>query len=265
MAANEFYIYVLFRETGVPFYVGKGMGDRWRESGYQGNRNRHKERIIRKMQATGCGIPSIILHENLTEDVAFAYEKALIAAIGRWDKGLGPLANQTDGGDGASGWIATAEHRAAMSASRIGRKMPPMSAQQRAQIAAFQSNRSPEHVAKLVAAQQNRSPEWRAKLSASKKGKPLPPEVIAKSAAARRGVKRSAETRAKQSAALKGKNRRPCPPQTRAAVSAIWKGKKRGPMSAEQRAKISAARIALFRRTKQAIFNDLRQQRIPGI
>jgi hypothetical protein len=245
MADSAFYIYVLFRENGFPFYVGKGKGSRWTQHEWKSNReNSRKRAAIEQILAAGIDVPKIKLHENLTEETARAYEKALIAAIGRDDKGVGPLVNMTDGGEGISGYKHTPEYSARMSALRKGRKQPTFSKKHRAKISESARNRSPEHAAKLLEAARNRSPEWReknlsaarnrlpewrAKLSAIKKGKKLSPESYAKGAAKRRGLKRSAETRAKQSAAMKGKNRGPLSAEHRAKISAQTKGKPKSP------------------------------------
>jgi LEM-3-like GIY-YIG domain/NUMOD3 motif len=220
MADPRFYIYVLFRETGVPFYVGKGQRDRWlnHEKQAKDHYNPHMRAIIRNMHAAGLDIPKIKLHEHLTEDVALAYEKALILAIGRRDKKTGPLVNLTDGGDGVSGKIFTQEERARMSANRLGKKL----------------RRTPEWRANITAAARNRSPEWRVKLSIIRKGKKNSPESYARGAAKRRGLKRSAETKAKMSVS----NTRPWTPKRRAEFSATQKDRV---VSAETRAKMSAS------------------------
>ena len=187
MANSKFYIYVLFRETGVPFYVGKGNGRRWLEHarGWD-RRNTHKNATVRKMLAAGHDIPMIKLHEGLTEDVAFAYEKALIAAIGRHDRGLGPLTNLTDGGDGVSGALnisRSAETRAKLAAVQRGRRH---SAEARAKMSAAKLGNktslgrkaSVETRTKIAAAKMGNkfrlghkhTPETRAKISATKRG-----------------------------------------------------------------------------------------------
>lgn len=98
-----FYVYVIFRLNGVPCYVGKGMGGRWKDH-VTNARNPHLRNIY--LQA-GVHLPIIKVRENLSEAAAFATEMALIAAIGRKKDG-GPLVNLTDGGDGPTGFVPTA-------------------------------------------------------------------------------------------------------------------------------------------------------------
>lgn len=113
---TDFYVYVLFRETGVPFYVGKGRGDRWtghEKEAVAGAQN-YRHRVIRKMQVSGLEIPKVKVHEGLTEQIAHAYEIALIAAIGRGKNG--PL---------AKGRQLTSEHRIKLSLSKQGMRRKP--------------------------------------------------------------------------------------------------------------------------------------------
>lgn len=193
-ATASYYIYVLFRENGAPFYIGKGRGSRWIDhvylarTGYPG----YRYNLIREMLSRNTEIIKAKLHEELTEEVAFAYERALIAAIGRYPNG--PLLNFTDGGEGPSGRTPSAK-----------------------MLAVFRASPSPETRAKLAEAARNRrqkptkikrgwgkSPETRAKMSEAALRRP--PEHNAKIAAALRGKPKSSEHRAKLSAAkLKGR------------------------------------------------------------
>lgn len=191
-----FYVYALFRENGVPFYIGKGKGPRWgsHERDARNGLWGHKSAIIRGMQMRGIEIIKVKLHEGLTQAVAYKYEVDLIKAIGRGTKG--PLINLTDGGDGALGMRGikrSPETRAKMAAAARGRKM------------------SPESVAKMVAANRGRklSAAHRAKQSAAMRGRKKSPEAIAKSAEARRGGTRTAEARARMSIAARNRKRSP--------------------------------------------------------
>jgi group I intron endonuclease len=82
-----------------PFYIGKGNGDRIitslldRESPFKVNK-------IKKIKRNGGKIIKIKLLENLENDEALEFETQIIKKIGRRDLKLGPLVNQTDGGDG---------------------------------------------------------------------------------------------------------------------------------------------------------------------
>ncbi len=116
---KTFYIYILFRPWNFqPCYVGKGSGDRWMTHNWSREKhpNPHLANIYKKAKGP---LPCVILHEGLIEELAFEYERALVAAIGRVANG-GPLANQTDGGEGLSGMIFSEEHKRGISQSKKG-------------------------------------------------------------------------------------------------------------------------------------------------
>lgn len=121
---SDFYIYVLFRENGQPFYIGKGHGyrmnthlaPRW-QKGAKG-KNPHKNNIINNMLARGLDIPRVKLRSGLTEQEANQIEIALIQAIGKEPDG--PLVNITNGGEGNTGTKRSAKHMIAF--NRKGQK-----------------------------------------------------------------------------------------------------------------------------------------------
>jgi hypothetical protein len=252
----DFYVYVLFRADGRPFYVGKGRRDRWlcHERDIRKmipSHNHRKDAIIRQMLSAGLAeVPKIKIHEGLTERCASAYEIALIAAIGRAPDGL--LVNLTAGGEGISGYssnrgrVASPETRAKISAANRGRVHSPetrakmsakiMTAEQRAKISAAHRGRrpSPQTIAASIAARRNKpmSEKQRKNLEAPKFGSQ---EHRAKLRAKQLGVSPSVATRAKLRRANLGKT---MDAEVRAKLRAFNLGKM---LTSEHRAKIAAS------------------------
>jgi len=114
---GEYYVYVYLdpRKLGIyaygeyefdhePIYVGKGKRKR---AYYFEKRN-----PVLKNKLAKFGKPIVkILVEKVAEAKALKLEKTLIALIGRFDLGEGPLCNLTDGGEGASGCIRSEEFK----------------------------------------------------------------------------------------------------------------------------------------------------------
>ena len=201
---RTFYVYCLFRPwNGEPCYIGKGSGRRaFRHAGHAGDHpNWHLAKILSR---AGGDLPVVILHEGLTEAVAFEYERALISAIGRDIYG-GPLANMTDGGEGAAN--PSTETREKIGAANRGRKQSPEHIA-RLVVSRIGRRLSPEAIEKVRAFQvsHTKSPEHCAAVSAAKKGRKLGPMSEARRAAhgaALRSRMRTPEEVARRSAALK--------------------------------------------------------------
>ena len=237
--ARRFYVYAFFRkDDGTPYYIGKGEGQRINRSA--GRRFKLPPKDQRK-----------ILVGGLTEPESFEYEIALISLLGRKDLGTGCLRNLTDGGDGMSGHVFSAEHRAKIGAASKGRTPSP---EIRAKISAAQQGRifSPEHRAKISAANSNPKAETRAKMSAANKGRKHSPEARAKISAAARNP--SPERRAKIGAASKG---RVFSPEQRAKISAANKGRVFSPEHRANLRTASAARWAAKRALRETTSGQL--------
>lgn len=102
MTIAAYYVYEHRRnDTGEVFYVGKGKGTR---SINKHNRSIYWSRVCNKAGGFSVTYPV----KEVDEELAFLAEVELIDAYRR--RGV-RIANITDGGEGASGWIPSAETR----------------------------------------------------------------------------------------------------------------------------------------------------------
>ncbi len=158
---NIYYVYAYLRKDGTPYYIGKGKGRRLFSS----------TRRIPKPSKDKI----IIMENNLTEVGALALERFYIRWYGRKDLNTGILRNRTEGGDGASGLIVSAETRTKISKSLAGRKF---SAEHREKIGlSNKGNKQHSNFMKLLNISRKGKPisdEHRRRISEARKGKKFP-------------------------------------------------------------------------------------------
>lgn len=184
---NIYYTYIWHRPNGEPFYVGKGKDGRaWIEG-----RNTHFNNVIAKLKRNNLEPTVEIVKENISNEEAKELEIFLIAYYGRADLGLGPLTNQTNGGEGTSGRVCSAETRVRLSVNK-GKKR---SVETRAKISKAMKGKNHPMYGK------RKSAEHRAKLAKANKGEN----------SYLYGKKRSAESRHKQSETWRNKPDLVCP------------------------------------------------------
>lgn len=137
---NIYYVYVyldpqkpgnfnygIYHFDFEPYYVGKGYRKRMYDH-LSCNDNSHKTRKLKKILESGytkkhLKSDYIILQNfDMEETKAFDLEIDMIKTIGRYDLGMGPLTNLTDGGEGQSGHINSKETRKKKSLAKIGKK-----------------------------------------------------------------------------------------------------------------------------------------------
>lgn len=191
------YVYYTQADASIPTYVGKGKGNRAYR--HQKTKTRFGNHI--QSQLRDDVFPIIAKFPQPSEQAAFDKEVRLIALYGRRDLGTGSLYNMTDGGDGISGLIRTAEHKARISVAHLGKIQKPHTAEAKAKISAAVKQRSPETQAKIIAGNrgQKRSDECRARMSAAAKNRT--PELLAKNSASQRGKPKSESHKANLRAA----------------------------------------------------------------
>ena len=197
---KQFYTYLHCKPDGIPFYVGKGYGNR--SHNLINSRNPHHKNIVAKY-----GKENILVYvfECESEEQAFVDEITQIAHL----KCEGfELVNMTDGGEGASGTNVTLETRNKMSIkSKL--KWQDQEFKKRQSEAHKGKVSSQETCNKISAIKKAKnfkhSEETKLKISTSLTGKKLSEETCKKLSIARKGKNKSTEWCEKISLAKKGK------------------------------------------------------------
>lgn len=146
----RFYVYVLIRPSGHPFYVGKGTGARiarHEQDAINTKMRGYRLSIIRACHRDKLKVGYELAGFFRKEADAFAEEKRLIALYGRFDSGRGPLTNNTDGGEGAvNPSAATIEKR------RVGLKAVMLNPEYKARAVGFLRASEPKRMERAIAA-----------------------------------------------------------------------------------------------------------------
>jgi len=196
----RFYVYILTRPDGTPFYVGKGSGhrafdhDTEARSGHQC----HKCNVIRKIWRSGDEVQRYTVFTTDDEDEAYAMEADLIALHGRAN-----LTNGTDGGVGGRGHAVSPEVRALQSEH------------------SKEYWNDPEYRAKIIASRFDdwADPEYRENQTDKARARWNDPEWREQMIAALRRAHGSPESRARKKAAASIHR---ATPKARAAMSKKW-------------------------------------------
>ena len=150
---HNFYVYAYIDNNGLPYYIGKGRGNRFKDKSH---------RVVVPTDPSKI----VFIYRNVSELWAFALERKLIKWYGRKDNHTGILENRTDGGEGPSG-----QNHKGTNNPMWGRKQTAESNQLRS-IA--NKGKSPANKGKMLGPY---SLERRANMSAGQVGRVLSPET----------------------------------------------------------------------------------------
>lgn len=211
--------------TGDVRYIGQTNNLKKRLRRHLSDSVESKTHLGNWLRSLGAQKPLMVVLHEVSEKETWAEEERRYISCAR---ALGlALVNATDGGEGTSGFVATYEQRAAISAALTG---VPKSSECRAAISAAVKGRR-KTLAHCAA------------LSVSMRGVPKSPECRAKMSAASKGVPKSPAHRE----AMKG---RTLTPEHRAALSAALTGVPSYPRSTEHRLAMSEAVKASWARRR---------------
>lgn len=128
----DYYVYVLLDTSKPgdykygnysfnyePFYVGKGKGNRIKNTLY--DKSPFKKNKISKLKENKTEIIHFKIFDNISNELSIKKEIEIISIIGRRDLKKGPLVNTTDGGDGRLNSKHSDEVRKKISKNRKGK------------------------------------------------------------------------------------------------------------------------------------------------
>lgn len=177
---SDHYVYIYFDLNGHPLYVGKGRRGRWKKH----LRDRTNRRLSIALKKSKGALPVVIVRSGLANIQACETEQVFIKAIGRLDKGEGPLVNETDGGIGTFGRKFTPEAREKIRQARLGSKMSAAQRQKcRERMLQFRHTEASKEKIRQSKLGKPLSNEVRRAMSIGGKGKILTEEHKAKLAA----------------------------------------------------------------------------------
>jgi len=113
------FVYGNYTFEYEPFYIGKGVNDRIKNTIY--NCSSFKKNKIDKLKKNNIEIIYIKIEECLSNEDSLLKEIELISLIGRRDIGNGTLVNTTDGGDGRLNSPHSNETKKLISKNRKGK------------------------------------------------------------------------------------------------------------------------------------------------
>ena len=153
------YTYAHAKPDGTIFYIGKGIGRR----AYSKNRNNYWKRIVAKY-----GYEVQILAHWDTEKEALNHEVLLIACMK--DMGI-ELCNLTEGGEGATGYQHSEEHKASLKGNTYGASTWGLTFKGKKHSKESRAKMSYMRIGNKYKAGTILSEESKAKISKAKKGK----------------------------------------------------------------------------------------------
>jgi len=217
---GNWYVYIhLRKDSNRPFYVGIGCRKNHARAFSHSARNQHWKNIVKSN-----GFDVEIIEEGLCREDAIKKEKELISFYGR-DCDGGILCNLTIGGDGASGYVFTDEHK-----SKLRDRALNMTPEHKIKL----SERKMGHTGAFL--NKKHTHDSRLKISESLKGIKRSEETKQKVRVANLGKKYSEETNLKKG--------RPISEERKKQISIKLKGIVR---SEETRRKMSESRKQYFR------------------